>query len=216
LTVLNKAIDLGLNFIDTALAYGEGHGERLAGQVVRERDETVYVATKIPPKTRTWPAPSGPSLDETFPSEYVRECIEQSLKNLELEAIDVQHFHFWHYEWAGAGDLLEAIEGLKRVGKIRFFGVSMKDHQPANAVKLIEAGVVDTVQVIYNVFDQSPEDELFPACQDNDVGVIVRVPFDEGALTGGSRRRSPSRTATSATTTSAATASRKFMNGCGP
>jgi aryl-alcohol dehydrogenase-like predicted oxidoreductase len=114
------------------------------------------------------------------------------------------------------GDWLEAIEDLKREGKIRFFDVSMNDHQPANAVKLIEAGVVDKVQVIYNVFDQSPEDEHFAACQDNDVGLIVRVPFDEGALTGGSRRRSPSRTATSATTTSAATASRKFMNGCGP
>jgi aryl-alcohol dehydrogenase-like predicted oxidoreductase len=114
------------------------------------------------------------------------------------------------------GDWLEAIEDLKREGKIRFFDVSMNDHQPANAVKLIEAGVVDTVQVIYNVFDQSPEDEHFPACQDNDVGLIVRVPFDKGALTGGSRRRSPSRTAISTTTTSAATASRKFMNGCGP
>jgi aryl-alcohol dehydrogenase-like predicted oxidoreductase len=184
--------------------------------MVRERDETVYVATKVPPKNRTWPAPSGLSPDETFPSEYVRECTEQSLKNLELEAIDVQRFHIWHDEWAGEGDWLEAIQDLKREGKIRFFGVSMNDHQPANAVKLIEAGVVDTVQVIYNVFDQSPEDELLPACQDNDVGVIVRVPFDEGALTGGSCRRSPSRTATSATTTSAATASRKFMNGCGP
>jgi aryl-alcohol dehydrogenase-like predicted oxidoreductase len=184
LRALRRAIDLGLNFIDTALAYGEGHSERLVGQVVRKWDETVYVATKIPPKNRIWPAPTGLHPDETFPGEYVRERTEQSLKNLELEAIDVQQFHVWHDEWVGEGDWLVAIEDLKREGKIRFFGVSINDHQPANAIRLIETGVVDTVQVIYNVFDQSPEDELFPACQEHDVGVIVRVPFDEGALTG--------------------------------
>jgi aryl-alcohol dehydrogenase-like predicted oxidoreductase len=184
LRALRRAIDLGLNFIDTALAYGEGHSERLVGQVVKERDETVYVATKIPPKNRIWPAPEGLHPDETFPGEYVRECTEQSLKNLGVDTIDVQQFHVWSDEWVGQGDWLEAVEALKDEGKIRFFGVSINDHQPANAVKLIEAGVVDTVQVIYNVFDQSPEDELFPACMEHGVGVIVRVPFDEGALTG--------------------------------
>jgi aryl-alcohol dehydrogenase-like predicted oxidoreductase len=184
LRALRRAIDLGLNFIDTALAYGEGHSERLVGRVVKERDETVYVATKIPPLNRTWPAPSGLSPEETFPGAYVRRCTERSLENLGLEAIDVQQFHVWHDEWVREGDWLEAIEDLKREGKIRFFGVSINDHQPANAVKLIGTGVVDTVQVIYNIFDQSPEDALFPACMEHDVGVIVRVPFDEGALTG--------------------------------
>jgi aryl-alcohol dehydrogenase-like predicted oxidoreductase len=152
--------------------------------VVKEREETVYVATKIPPKNRIWPAPSGLHPDEVFPKDYVRECTETSLENLGFEAIDVQQFHVWSDEWVGRGDWLEAVEELKGEGKIRFFGVSINDHQPGNAVKLIETGVVDTVQVIYNVFDQSPEDELFPACQEHDVGVIVRVPFDEGALTG--------------------------------
>ena len=184
LRALGRAIDLGLNFIDTALAYGEGHSERLVGRVVQERDENVYVATKIPPKNGIWPAPGGLHPDETFPGDYVRECTERSLRNLGLEAIDVQQFHVWHDEWVGEGDWLEAVEDLKREGKIRFFGVSINDHQPTNAVKLIVTGVVDTVQVIYNVFDQSPEDELFPACLEHDVGVIVRVPFDEGALTG--------------------------------
>ncbi len=184
LRALNTAIDLGLNFIDTALGYGNGHSERLVGQVVRERSETVHVATKIPPKNLTWPAPSGLHPDETFPADHVRECTERSLKNLGFEAIDVQQLHVWSDEWVGEGDWLEAVEELKREGKIRFFGVSINDHQPGNAVRLIETGVVDTVQVIYNVFDQSPEDELFPACQEHDVGVIVRVPFDEGALTG--------------------------------
>jgi aryl-alcohol dehydrogenase-like predicted oxidoreductase len=184
LKALRRAIDLGLNFIDTALAYGEGHSERLVGQVVRESGETVYVATKIPPKNRIWPAPAGLHPDETFPAEYVRECTERSLENLGLDTIEVQQFHVWSDEWVGQGDWLEAVEELKSEGKIRFFGVSINDHQPANAIRLIETGVVDTVQVIYNVFDQSPEDELFPACIEHDVGVIVRVPFDEGSLTG--------------------------------
>ncbi|MDQ5830509.1 MAG: aldo/keto reductase [Actinomycetota bacterium] len=183
LRALGRAIDLGLNFIDTALGYGEGHSERLVGQVVRGREERVYVATKIPPKNGEWPAPAGLHPEETFPADHVRGCTERSLENLGLDAIDVQQFHVWHDEWVGEGDWLEAIEDLKKEGKIRFFGVSINDHEPQNAVRLIETGVVDTVQVIYNVFDQSPEDELFPACQEHEVGVIVRVPFDEGALT---------------------------------
>jgi aryl-alcohol dehydrogenase-like predicted oxidoreductase len=184
LRALNRAIDLGLTFIDTALGYGEGHSERLVGQTVRARDETVHVATKIPPKNRIWPAPPGLHPDETFPADHVRGCTETSLENLGLETIDVQQFHVWQDEWLGEGDWLGAVEDLKREGKIRHFGVSINDHQPANAIKLIESGLVDTVQVIYNVFDQSPEDELLPACLEHGVGVIVRVPFDEGALTG--------------------------------
>ncbi len=184
LRALNRAVDLGLNFIDTALAYGEGHSERLVGKIVAERDETIHVATKVPPKNRVWPAPSGLHPDEVFPGDYVRECTERSLENLGFEAIDVQQFHVWQDDWLGAGDWQEAVEDLKGEGKIRHFGVSINDHQPANAIKLIEAGLVDTVQVIYNVFDQSPEDALLPACLEYGVGVIVRVPFDEGALTG--------------------------------
>ncbi len=184
LRALNTAIDLGLTFIDTALGYGEGHSERLVGQTVRGREETVHVATKIPPKNRVWPAPSGLHPDQTFPADHVRESTETSLRNLGLETIDVQQFHVWQDEWLGDGGWQEAVEDLKREGKIRHFGVSINDHQPANAIKLIESGLVDTVQVIYNVFDQSPEDELLPACQEHGVGVIVRVPFDEGALTG--------------------------------
>jgi len=184
LKALNRAIDLGLNFIDTALAYGEGHSERLVGQVVRERSERVYVASKVPPKNGIWPAPSGLSTEDVFPGDYVRECTEQSLKNLGLDTIDVQQFHVWQDEWVGDGSWLEAVEELKSEGKIQNFGVSINDHQPANAIRLIETGMVDTVQVIYNVFDQSPEDELLPICQEHNVGVIVRVPLDEGALTG--------------------------------
>ena len=184
LKALNRAVDLGLNFIDTALAYGEGHSERLVGKVVAERNEDIYVATKVPPKNLQWPAPAGLHPDEVFPGDYVRKCTEESLKNLGVEALDVQQFHVWQDQWLGEGDWREAVEELKQEGKIRSFGVSINDHQPANALELIDSGLVDTVQVIHNVFEQSPEDELFPACREHGVGVIVRVPFDEGALTG--------------------------------
>ncbi len=184
LRALRRALDLGLNFIDTALAYGDGHSERLVGQAVRDRDDYVFVATKVPPKNGQWPAAAGTPVAEAFPGDHVRACTERSLANLALEVIDVQQLHVWSDEWVGEGDWLETVQALKDEGKIRAFGVSINDHEPANAVKLIETGVVDTVQVIYNVFDQSPEDELLPACQAHDVGVIVRVPFDEGALTG--------------------------------
>ena len=140
-------------------------------------------------RRRTASGPPAPACaaEETFPADWVVECTERSLANLGLETIDVQQFHVWSDEWVGQGDWLEAVEQLKRDGKIRFFGVSINDHQPANALRLVETGVVDIVQVIYNVFDQSPEDELFPAVEEADVGVIVRVPFDEGSLTGNVR-----------------------------
>lgn len=184
LRALHKSIDLGLTFIDTALGYGNGHSESLVGQVVRERSETIAVASKIPPKNFQWPARPGVPVEETFPADHVIASTEQSLRNLGLDTIDVQQFHVWNDDWVDQGDWLEAVRRLKEQGKIRVFGVSINDHQPSNAIKLIRSGVVDTVQVIYNIFDQSPEDELFPACLENNVGVIVRVPFDEGGLTG--------------------------------
>lgn len=184
LQALNRAIELGLNVIDTALAYGEGHSERLVGQAVRAHKQPIYVATKIPPKNGKWPAPSGISSNEAFPADYVISCTEQSLRNLGLETIDVQQFHVWSDEWVGQGDWLDAVQKLKDQGKIRYFGVSINDHQPNNAIRLIETGVVDTVQVIYNIFDQSPEDGLLQACEKHNVGVIVRVALDEGGLTG--------------------------------
>jgi aryl-alcohol dehydrogenase-like predicted oxidoreductase len=184
LRALDRAIDLGLNFIDTALGYGDGHSEQLVGQTVRKRSETVHVSTKIPPKNMRWPAHADSHADETFPGEHIRACTERSLRNLGLEHIDVQQFHVWHDNWLEQGDWLETIDALKQEGKIGAFGVSINDHEPETAVELVRSGRVDTVQVIYNVFDQSPEDELFPATQEHGVGVIARVPFDEGGLTG--------------------------------
>jgi aryl-alcohol dehydrogenase-like predicted oxidoreductase len=184
LQALQKAIDLGLNFIDTALAYGDGHSEELVGQVARDQSKRIYISTKIPPKNGQWPARSGVPVQDVFPGNYIMECTERSLRNLGTDTIDVQQFHVWQDDWVGQGDWLETIQKLKEQGKIHFFGVSINDHQSENALRLIETGVVDTVQVIYNVFEQSPEDKLFPACQQHNVGVIVRVPLDEGGLTG--------------------------------
>jgi aryl-alcohol dehydrogenase-like predicted oxidoreductase len=179
LKALERAIDLGLNFIDTALAYGDGHSEELVGSVVRARDETVHVATKIPPKNLRWPASPEDTVEAAFPGEHIRACTERSLRNLGLERI-----HVWHDDWLEQGDWLETVEALKQEGKIHCFGVSINDHEPGTALELVRSGRVDTVQVIYNVFDQSPEDELFPLCVEHGVGVLARVPFDEGGLTG--------------------------------
>jgi aryl-alcohol dehydrogenase-like predicted oxidoreductase len=184
LQALNRAVDLGVTLIDTAAVYGNGHSERLVGTVVRERSERIAVASKIPPKNGQWPASAGVDPDDAFPADHVRKWTERSLGNLGLDAIDLQQFHVWSDDWVGSGSWLDGIEALKAEGKIRHFGVSVNDHQASNAVRLIESGAVDCVQVIYNVFDQSPEDELLPACAEHGVGVLARVPFDEGALTG--------------------------------
>ena len=185
LQALQTAIDLGLNFIDTALGYGNGHSEQLVGQVVRKNsDKQIYVATKVPPQNGQWPARAGISVQDTFPKEHIIKCTEASLRNLGADTIDILQFHVWLDEWVGQGDWLETIQQLKEQGKIRFFGISINDHETENGIKLIETGMVDTVQVIYNIFDQSPEDRLLSICQSHNIGVIVRAPLDEGGLTG--------------------------------
>ncbi len=181
---LRRAIELGLNFIDTALAYGDGHSERLVGRVVREMGREVYIATKVPPKNLLWPARRGIGIDQVFPYDYILRCTEQSLKNLQVERIDLQQLHVWNPEWIGSDDWRRAFEELKKSGKVRFVGVSINDHDPDSALGLIETGLIDTVQVIYNIFDQSPEQNLLPRCLRRNIGVLARVPLDEGSLTG--------------------------------
>jgi aryl-alcohol dehydrogenase-like predicted oxidoreductase len=184
LRALHRAIDLGLNFIDTALAYGDGHSEKIVGQTVRSRAEKVYIATKIPPKNRKWPAERRIPVDQVYTADYVVSSTEESLRHLGTETIDLQQLHVWTDEFAGAGDWMAGIEKLKKQGKIRHFGISLGEHTPENGLLAVESGLVDTVQVIYNIFDQSPEDKLFPLCLKKQVGVLARVPFDEGGLTG--------------------------------
>jgi aryl-alcohol dehydrogenase-like predicted oxidoreductase len=180
---LHRAIELGVNFIDTARGYGES--ERIVGKVVREHSgDPLYVATKVPPKNGIWPAPAGLDPAETFPGEHIRASLETSLRISGLDHFDVLQFHVWSDEWLGKGDWLETIADLKKEGKIRFFGVSINDNQPESVLGLVRSGDLDTVQCIYNVFHQAPEEQLLPACRQHGVGVIVRVPLDEGALTG--------------------------------
>ncbi len=181
---LHRAFDLGVNFVDTALAYGNGHSEELIGKVLKERKERIYVATKVPPLNNRWPAPKGVPFHEAFTYDYIIKSTEKSLRNLKMDCVDVQQFHVWQDEWAKEAEWQDAIMKLKSEGKVRFFGISINDHQPENGIEAARTGLIDTFQVIYNIFDQSPEDKLFSFCLQNNVGIIVRVPFDEGALTG--------------------------------
>jgi aryl-alcohol dehydrogenase-like predicted oxidoreductase len=181
---LDRAVELGCNFFDTAWAYGDGKSERLLGELIkRQRGNQLYIATKIPPKNRQWPARPEYPLDIVFPADYIREYTEKSLENLGIETIDLQQFHVWSDTWADHDGWQKAISTLKAEGLVRAFGISINRWQPANAVKALATGLIDSVQVVYNVFDQNPEDELFPECRRRNIAVIARVPFDEGSLT---------------------------------
>jgi aryl-alcohol dehydrogenase-like predicted oxidoreductase len=185
IAALERAIERGCTFFDTALAYGDGKSEQLLGKVLaRHRDKSLVVATKIPPKNRKWPAFPDYKLEDVFPADYVREATETSLKNLGVSQIDLQQFHVWTDAWANDERWQRAVDDLKREKLVRAFGISVNRWEPANVLKALETGLVDAVQVVYNVFDQAPEDELFDACSEQGVGVIARVPFDEGTLTG--------------------------------
>jgi len=182
---LQRAVDLGCNFFDTAWAYGARHSEELLGRLLRANpNKRLYAATKIPPKNQKWPSRREFTLDECYPPEHIEEFVHRSLKNLGVEAIDLIQFHTWEDDWVADDRWARKIDDLKRQGLVRAAGISINRWEPANGVRAVRAGLVDAVQVIYNIFDQNPEDELFPACREHDVGVIARVPFDEGTLTG--------------------------------
>ena len=184
LRALKQALDLGVTFFDTALGYGNGHSERLIGQAVAEVRDRVVIATKIPTKTYRWPALPHEPISETFPADWIIECTEKSLKNLDTDYIDVQQLHAWTPPYAEQLEWYEALTRLKEQGKIRAFGVSANDWDPYGPVGLVKSGLTDTVQVIYNIFERRPAEALLPAALEHDVGIIVRVPFEEGLLTG--------------------------------
>ncbi len=181
---LKRSFELGVDFIDTALAYGDGHSEQLVGKVVRETFHKIFIATKVPPKNRIWPASPATSISEVFPREYIVESTEQSLRNLGIEQIYLQQFHVWTDAWVNTDEWRRAVEDLRASGKVRFFGVSVSEHDPNSALEAVRTGVFNSVQVIYNIFDQTAEEKLFPLCVENKVGVLARVPLDEGGLTG--------------------------------
>lgn len=185
LAALDRAVELGNNFFDTAWVYGNGRSEKLLGETLRRhRDQRLYVATKVPPKNMKWPGVSTDPASDTFPAAHIRECTERSMENLGVSRIDLQQLHVWSDAWASDDGWQRAADDLKSEGLIEGFGISVNRWQPANVLRALETGLVDSVQVVYNIFDQAPEDELFPACERLNVAVIARVPFDEGSLTG--------------------------------
>ncbi|HEX4164663.1 MAG TPA: aldo/keto reductase [Bryobacteraceae bacterium] len=184
LRALKRAFELGIDFVDTALAYGDGHSEKLVGQVVRNNFHKIYIATKVPPKNRIWPASASIPIAEVFPYDYVIQCTEESLRNLGVEQIYLQQFHVWTDAWIESDEWRRAVEDLRASGKVRFFGVSVSEHDPNSALQAVRSGVFNAVQVIYNIFDQTAEEKLFPLCVEERVGVLARVPLDEGGLTG--------------------------------
>lgn len=182
---LARSIELGCNFFDTAWGYGNGKSEEILGKVVKQNpDKKLYVATKIPPKNFKWPSRPEYKLADCFPASHIIEYTEKSLKNLNVESIDLQQFHVWEDSWANQDEWKTAIEKLKREGKVKHFGISVNRWEPDNILDTLRTNLIDAVQVIYNIFDQAPEDNLFPLCRQLDIGVIARVPFDEGTLTG--------------------------------
>ncbi len=183
---LHQAIECGVNFIDTAAVYGDGHSEQLIGKVVQERRkrEQIFIATKVMPKNYQWPAREKDPANEVFPRAWIREMTERSLKNLRSDYVDLQQLHVWTPRWLQETEWLEELRQLKEEGKVRAFGVSVNDHDADSAMSLVASGLIDSIQIIYNIFEQRPAERLFPLCQEKQVAVIVRVPFDEGGLTG--------------------------------
>ena len=182
---LQIAVDMGCNFFDTAFAYGNGLSESLLGQLVRaNKGRKLYTATKIPPKNLRWPAKPEYTVDDCYPSDHIEEYVEKSLKNAGFSSFDLMQIHTWNDDWLNDDRLMKKMLDLKSQGLFHAIGISLNRWEPWNGVKAVRSGLIDSVQVIYNIFDQNPKDELFPACTEMKVAVIARVPFDDGSLTG--------------------------------
>ncbi|MCU0417718.1 MAG: aldo/keto reductase [Cytophagaceae bacterium] len=185
---LDLAVELGVNFFDTAWGYGEGHSEQLLGKLLKRHPSLkLYAASKIPPKNFKWPSKPHYSIETCFPYDHIVEYTNKTLTNLGVECIDLMQFHVWEDAWADKEEWQRAIEDLQQQGKIDHVGISVNRWEPTNVLKTLATGKIDCVQVIYNIFDQAPEDLLFPTCKALDIAVIARVPFDEGTLTGSLR-----------------------------
>jgi len=185
IAALHRALDLGCNFIDTAQGYGNGKSERIIGEVLADRKgEHIYVATKIPPAAGSWPPSPYDKVEESYPEAYLRERLEFSLRNLKTDCLDLVQLHTWTRAWNRAPVALEVLRRFQREGKIRGIGISTPEHDQNSLIDLMRGGWLDSVQVIYNIFEQEPQAEFLPAAAENNVGVIVRVAFDEGSLTG--------------------------------
>ena len=182
---LEHAVDLGCTFFDTAWVYGQGHSERLLGRLLKARpDARLVCASKVPPKNMKWPAAADSTLEDSYPPDHIRAFAEKSLANIGVGTLDLLQFHTWNDAWADDPRWQRAVEQLKAEKLVRAIGISINRWEPENALRALRTGLIDAVQVVHNLFDQAPEDKLFPVCRELGVAVISRVPFDEGTLTG--------------------------------
>ncbi|MEI7809828.1 MAG: aldo/keto reductase [Verrucomicrobiota bacterium] len=182
---LHRALDLGCNFIDTAQGYGDGHSEQIIGRVLKERrGERIYVATKIPPQSGAWPPTPYDQIEVRYPEAYIRERVEASLRSLQTDCLDLLQLHTWTRAWNRNPTALEVLRQLQKEGKLRGIGISTPEQDQNSLVDVMRRGWLDAAQVIYNIFEQEPAAEFLPVAREHNVGVIVRVAFDEGALTG--------------------------------
>jgi len=181
---LQLAVDSGCNFFDTAWAYGEGKSDGLLGETMARNKRRLYAASKIPPANDKWPALPSYNYHDVFSPDHVIKYADQIRKKLRVDSIDLLQFHVWDDSWTDDLEFRSTVEKLKDGGWVRQFGLSLNRWEPENGVKALRTGLVDVVQVIYNIFDQAPEDKLLPLCQELNVGVIARVPLDEGSLGG--------------------------------
>jgi aryl-alcohol dehydrogenase-like predicted oxidoreductase len=189
LDALQLATDLGCNFFDTAWAYGEGKSDGLLGKILSSNaasnpSKRLYAASKIPPLNDKWPARSEYKYQDVFPAAHVFRHADLIRKQLRVDSIDLLQFHVWDDSWAEEPEFRQTVEKLRHDEIIRYFGLSLNRWEPENGLKALQTGLVDAVQVIHNIFDQAPEDELFPVCHELNIGVIARVPLDEGSLGG--------------------------------
>jgi len=181
---LQLSVDAGCNFFDTAWAYGAGKSDALLGETMSRNKKRLYAASKIPPANDKWPALPQYKYHDVFSKDHVIQYADRIRKKLRVDSIDVLQFHVWDDSWTDDPEFRSTVEQLRDGGWIRYFGLSLNRWEPENGIKALHTGLVDIVQVIYNIFDQAPEDKLFPLCQELNIGVIARVPLDEGSLGG--------------------------------
>ena len=195
LRALFKYVELGGNFIDTAYVYGRGDevggsgnhtSEELIGKFLKVSGNTgkIIIASKIPPKNLFWPAHAGIPISEVFPDAYIEKMVDKSLKSLGLNSIDLMQFHVWHDDFVKNDGWKKTIRKITQKGKVKYWGISINDYQPGNCLKTLDTGLISSVQFIFNIFHQKPTEKLLPYAVKNNVGLIARVPLDEGGLTG--------------------------------
>jgi len=185
LEAMRQSMQAGCNFYDSAWAYGAGRSDQLLGRLVAAcRPARIHTATKIPPANDKWPASAEDEFDTVFPLDHIVKYAEDSRRRIGVEQIDLLQLHVWDDSWAADPKFRKVVEHIKHSGVAKYFGISLNRWEPGNGIKAIETGLIDTVQVIYNIFDQAPEDALLPICAEHNIGVIARVPLDEGSLGG--------------------------------